>query len=100
MAQKAFGSLFWIIRNSMAKVYLERAYIEPSESDSSHKILIHAVSESEGYILVGKVELDRDIPWIHLETDENGDLLINNSAGMENNKWNHITREIIGESNG
>ena len=52
------------------------------------------------HIFAGKVELDRNIPWIYLETAENGDLIINNSAGMEDNKWDYITREIIGDNNG
>ena len=90
----------------MAKIYIERSYIESyDESDAenshahSHQILFHVKQVSDegqvDHIFAGKVELDRDIPWIHLQTAENGDLLINNSAGMEDNKWDHITREIV-----
>lgn len=89
----------------MAKVYIERAYIEDYEEESeSHMIVFHVKqTDAEGnvdHIFAGKVELDSNVPWIHLDTAENGDLLINNSAGMEDNKWNHITREIIGDNNG
>lgn len=79
----------------MAKIQIERSYIEPYDQDESHQILIH-VKQGNDHTFAAKVELDRDIPWIHLDTAENGDLLINNSAGMEDNKWDHITREIIG----
>jgi len=88
----------------MAKIYIERAYIESyDKSDAenshahSHQILFH-VKHGEDHVFAGKVELDRDIPWIHLQTAENGDLLINNSAGMEDNKWDHITKEIVGDN--
>lgn len=78
----------------MAKVYIERAYIEDCEPVDSHRILIH-IKENNNHIFVGEVNLSRQIPWIHLDTDKNGDLMINNSAGMENNKWDHITKDII-----
>lgn len=81
----------------MAKIHIERSYIESYDDDDSHKILVH-IKESNNHTLVGKVELDRDVSWIHLKTADNGDLLINNSAGMEDNKWNHITREIVGDT--
>lgn len=87
----------------MAKIYIERAYIESYDVEDaenlhahSHQILIH-VKEGNDHTLVGKVELDHEIAWIHLDTAKNGDLLINNSAGMEANKWDHITREIVRE---
>ena len=78
----------------MAKIYIERSYIEDYDESESHQILFH-VKQGNEHIFAGKIELDRDIPWIHLDTAENGDLLINNSAGMEDNKWNHITAEIV-----
>ena len=78
----------------MAKIYIERAYIEDYDESESYQILFH-VKHGNEHTFAGKVELDRDIPWIHLQTAENGDLMINNSAGMEDNKWDHITREIV-----
>jgi hypothetical protein len=80
----------------MAEVYVERSYIESYDEEDSHMILVH-IKDENTHIYAGKVELDRDIPWIHLDTAKNGDLLINNSAGMEDKKWDHITREIIGD---
>ena len=82
----------------MAKFNIERAYIEPFDDDDT-EILIH-IKEGNDHILVGKVELTSHKPWIHLQTAENGDLIINNSAGMEGNKWDHIAREIIGDIDG
>jgi hypothetical protein len=84
----------------MANFYIERAYIEPyNEDEESHQILFH-VKHGNDHIFIGKIELTRDIPWILLDTAENGDLIINNSAGMEANKWDHITKYILGEANG
>ena len=82
----------------MAKFNIERAYIEPFDDDDT-EILIH-IKEGNDHILVGKVELTHHKAWIHMSTAENGDLVINNSAGMEGNKWDHITREIIGDIDG
>jgi len=88
----------------MAKFNIERSYIEDYDESESHQILFHVKqTDADGkvdHIFAGKVELDRNIPWIYLETAENGDLIINNSAGMEDNKWDYITREIIGDNNG
>jgi hypothetical protein len=83
----------------LAKIHIERSYIEPfaEEDPDNLQILIH-IKDGVEHTYVGKVELDRPIPWIHLSTAENGDLLINNSAGMENKKWDHITKEIIRET--
>ena len=81
----------------MAKFHIERAYIEAhDENEDNFSILIH-IKDGSDHIFAGKVELDSPVAWIHMQTAENGDLLINNSAGMEGNKWNHITKEIIGE---
>ena len=82
----------------MAKIITERAYIEAAgeNNEESFAILIHIKQEND-HIYAGKVELDRNIPWIHLENAENGDLHINNSAGMENDKWDHITEYILGD---
>jgi hypothetical protein len=81
----------------MAKIHIERAYIEPFEKEEELKqILIH-IKQDNKHIYAGKVELTHDIAWIHLSTAKNGDLAINNSAGMESNKWEHILKEILGE---
>lgn len=82
----------------MAKIYIDRAYIEPyDEEDMDILIHIKQVDQNENidHIYAGKVELTHNIAWIHMDTADNGDLVINNSAGMEGNKWDHITREII-----
>ena len=84
----------------MAKIYTERAYIEAhDEKEDNFSILLHIKTGVE-HIYAGKVELDQQIAWMHLENAENGDLMINHSAGMEGKKWDHITKEIIGEING
>jgi hypothetical protein len=83
----------------MAKIHIERAYIEPFDGEEEDfSILIH-VKRDNDHIFAGKVDLDRQIPWIYLDFSKNGDLEINNSAGMEDNKWDHITKYILGESN-
>ena len=83
----------------MAKIITERAYIEPfGEDEEDFAILIH-IKEGNTHTYVGKVELDRNIPWIYLENTPDGHLEINNSAGMENNKWDYITEFILGEEN-
>jgi hypothetical protein len=79
----------------MAKVHIERAYIEAhDEKEDNFSILIH-IKEDLDHIYAGKVELNQPKAWIHLQNAENGDLLISNSAGMEGSKWDHITRDII-----
>jgi len=80
----------------MAKIITERAYIEPfgeNESDN-FAILIH-IKQGNDHIYAGNVELDRQISWIYLENTPEGHLEINSSAGMENNKWDYITEEIL-----
>lgn len=84
----------------MAKILTERAYIEAHDDEQDNfSILIH-IRQGVEHIFVGKVELDQPKPWIFLQSEENGDLVLNNSAGMENYKWDHITHYIIGEANG
>ena len=84
----------------MAKIHIERAYIEPeNEEDNNLAILLHIKRDVE-HIYVGKVELDAPIKWLHVETAENGDLMVNNSAGMEAKKWDYLTEEIIRGING
>lgn len=83
----------------MAKVYMERAYIEAhDEEEDNFSILIH-IKDGVNHVFAGKVKLDQPKAWIFLESNEGGDLIINNSAGMEGNKWDHITKEIIGSIN-
>ena len=84
----------------MAKIHIERAYIESeNEEDNNLAILLHIKRDVE-HIYVGKVELDAPIKWLHVKTAENGDLMVNNSAGMEAKKWDYLTEEIIRGING
>jgi hypothetical protein len=84
----------------MAKIHIERAYIESeNEEENNFAILIHIKSDVE-HIYAGKVDIDAPLKWLHVETAKNGDLLINNSAGMEANKWDYLTKEIMGDING
>jgi len=84
----------------MAKIHIERAYIEPeNEEDNNLAILLHIKRDVE-HIYVGKVELDVPIKWLHVENAKNGDLMVNNSAGMEAKKWDYLTEEIIRGING
>ena len=70
-----------------------KAYIEAhDENEDNFSILL-----SHKDILLGKVELDHQLPWLYTATNDDGDLVINNSAGMEAKKWDHITKEIIGD---
>ena len=85
----------------MAKIYIERAYIEPfGEEEDNFSILIHIKqTDADGkieHIYAGKVELDAPIKWLYTENNKDGDLMINNSQSMEATKWNHLTKEIIG----
>jgi len=69
-----------------------RAYIESHDkNEDNFAILIH-IDE----VLAGKVDIDNQKPWLFTMSNEDGDLVINNSAGMEANKWDHITLEITG----
>ena len=85
----------------MARIHIERAYIEPfGEEEENLSILIHIKeTDAEGninHIYSGKVELDQPIKWLYTENNKDGDLMINNSQSMEANKWNYLTKEIIG----
>jgi hypothetical protein len=69
-----------------------RAYIEAhDEKEDNFSILIYIDK-----VLCGKVPLDNPKDWLYTLTNEDGDLVINYSAGMEAKKWDHITYEIIG----
>jgi len=85
----------------MAKIHIERAYIEPfgENEKEDFSILIH-IKENDDHIYAGKVELDKNVSWIYFEYNENGDLEINSSTNMENNKWDHIILEILKDNNG
>jgi len=76
----------------MAKIYFERAYIEAHEPNVDN-FVIEITCED---ILLAKVDIDNPKPWLYTVTNDDGDLVINNSAGMEAKKWDHITKEIIG----
>ena len=78
----------------MAKIYIDRAYIEPYEDESSHQILIH-VKEGNDHHFVGKVELTKNIEWLYTDTAENNDIEINYSAGMEARIMDYLIEEII-----
>ena len=76
----------------MAKINIERAYIEAHSDDVDN----FNIELSCNDIIVSKSPLN-PAKWLYTITNDNGDLVINNSAGMEANKWDHITKEIIGE---
>ena len=67
-----------------------RAYIEAhDENEDNWSILIHIND-----VLAGKVECPPK-PWLYTHYNEDGDLVINNSAGMEHYKWDHITKQLL-----
>lgn len=70
-----------------------RAYIESYDEDDC-SILIELKSGKD-HLLINKAQLDQPLKWIFLEYDEKDNLIINNSAGMEETKWDHITKEIL-----
>ena len=76
----------------MAKISIERAYIEAHDDDEDN----FNIELSCNGVLVGKSPLN-PAKWLYTITNDDGDLVINHSAGMEGNKWDHITKEIIGD---
>jgi hypothetical protein len=76
----------------MAKINIERAYIEPHSDDEDN----FNIEVSCNDILVAKSPVS-PAKWLYTITNDDGDLVINNSAGMEGSKWDHLTKEIIGE---
>lgn len=67
-----------------------RAYIEPhDENEDNWSIQIHIDN-----VLAGKVEMPPRI-WLYTHYNEDGDLVINNSEGMEPYKWDHITKQLL-----
>ena len=81
----------------MAKINIERAYIEPYDEDD-WSILFHVKQGNDkgqiDHIFVGKVDMDRLVPWTYMEDQENGDLWITYSKGREVH-WNHIIGDIL-----
>lgn len=72
----------------MAKIYIERAYIEANEKNDKQGITVH----------VGDVfyEVPCDPkPWLYTIKNEDDDIVINSSAGMEEGKWDHLIREML-----
>jgi hypothetical protein len=78
----------------MAKVYIERAYIEAHDDDVDN----FSIELTCNDILVAKSPVS-PAKWLYTITNDDGDLVINHSAGMQSNKWDHLTKEIIGEIN-
>lgn len=70
-----------------------RAYIEPHDDEEDNfSILIHSED-----VLLGKIDCPPK-EWLYTITNEDGDLVLNYSAGMEESKWDYITNEIIGQN--
>lgn len=86
-------------KDKMAKVYIERSYIEAHDQNTNTHIIEIAIKQDSQEILFAEVECPPK-PWIYLDWNEDGDLILNNSEGMESNKWDHITKELLGEIDG
>jgi hypothetical protein len=80
----------------MAKIKIERAYIEADEKEQDKFSIMIEIKRDREYILVGTVSLNNPKSWLYTMNNEDGDLVINNSAGMEAKKWDYITKEILG----
>jgi hypothetical protein len=76
----------------MAKISIERAYIEAHDDDVDN----FSIEVSCNGVLVAKSPVT-PVKWLYTMSNDDGDLVINHSAGMEGNKWDHITKEILGE---
>ena len=78
----------------MAKIWMERCYIDISDEDTdTYSVEIH-IKEGKSEILAGRVNMGPR-PWVYIDYNEDGDLILNHSPGMDGNKWDHITREIL-----
>ena len=75
-----------------------RAYIEPHDENINQYEIIVEIKNGKNLILAGKVECAPRF-WLYTHVNEENDLVINYSAGMEANKWDYLTKEIIGEIN-
>jgi hypothetical protein len=80
----------------MAKIRIKRAYIEPHDKNEDNFAITLEIKDGKDLILVGKINLDNPKPWLYTMNNEDNDLVINNSTGMEANKWDYITKEILG----
>ena len=80
----------------MAKVKIERAYIEAHDEKEDNFSITIEIKQNKEYILVGKISLSSPKSWLYTMNNEDGDLVINNSAGMEAKRWDYITKEILG----
>ena len=80
----------------MTKISTIRAYIEPFDEDNDDWSVTVHIKENKKEVLAGKVEM-KPRSWIYLDYNEEGDLIMNNSASMEDNKWDHITEELLRE---
>ena len=69
-----------------------KAYIEAHDEEYDNFAILLSCENT----IVGKIDLDHQLFWLYTATNDDGDLVINNSAGMEAKKWDHITHEIIG----
>lgn len=83
----------------MAKIHMEHSYIEPHDDENNNHVIQITIKRGKEEILAGEVECPPK-PWIYLDWNEEGDLILNNSEGMEANKWDHITKELIGGIDG
>jgi hypothetical protein len=79
----------------MAQVWIDRAYIEPHDDDIDQYAVEIYINSDKKEILAGKVEM-RPRSWVYLEYNEDKDLIINNSPGMEKIKWDLLIYETLG----
>lgn len=79
----------------MATFNIESAYIEAHDGSKDN----FSIEISCNDILVAKSPV-KPAKWLYTVSNDDGDLVINYSESMEEDKWDHITREILGEING
>jgi hypothetical protein len=80
----------------MAKIWMERSYIDVSDNDTDQHLVEIYIKEGKTEILAGRVDIGPR-PWLYIDYNEDGDLILNHSPGMDGNKWDHITRELLQE---
>jgi hypothetical protein len=78
----------------MAKIYIERSYIDISDPDDDQYLVELYIKEGKSEVLAGRVDIGPR-SWIYIDYNEDKDLILNHSPGMDGNKWDHITREIL-----
>jgi len=86
-------------KKETTQISTTRAYIEATDDEDDEWAITVSIKAHKTEILAGKVELSPR-PWIYLDYNEDNDLIINNSPGMEVNKWDHIINETLGEEDG